>query len=122
MSFSLTIGQHAELEQSLQRLARVQVLDAVHEVVRREQHLPGDESCVPSSALIRANNRGWPTAAIACSVPMSVGRCVSPSAGMPAAIAPDITSTTCVPGRARGRDVGGELGERGVVELARLRA
>ena len=36
--------QHAEVEQPPQRLARVQVLRAVHEVVRREQHLAGDEA------------------------------------------------------------------------------
>ena len=35
--------QHAEVEQALQRLARVEVLTAVHEVVRREQHLAADD-------------------------------------------------------------------------------
>ncbi len=42
-------------------------------------------------------SRGWPTAAIACSVPTSVGRVVIPSAGSPAAIAPELTSTTSCP-------------------------
>ena len=69
---------------------------------------------------MRSSRRGWPTAAIACSVPMSVGRVVSPSAGMPAAIAPDSTSTTRWPSpRARG-EVAAQLDQRGVVELAAL--
>ena len=70
---------------------------------------------------MRSSRRGWPTAAIAWSVPMSVGRLVSPSAGMPAAIAPDITSTMRAR-RARGGEVVGELHERGLVELARRAA
>ena len=36
--------KHAELEQPLQRRAGVQVLAPMHEVVRRQQHLPGDNS------------------------------------------------------------------------------
>ena len=49
---------------------------------------------------------------------MSVGRRASPNAGIPAAIAPDITSTIWRPSAAR-RQIVGELDERGFVELAR---
>ena len=91
-------GEHAEIEQALQRLAGVEVLAAVHEVVRREQHLAADDVVAREKIVFsRSMRRGWPTAASACSVPTSVGGVVSPSAGIPAAIAPDSTSTTRCP-------------------------
>ena len=52
---------------------------------------------------------------------MSVGRVVRPNAGMPAAIAPDITNTTRRPAARARREVVGELHQRGLIELARGR-
>ena len=88
--------QHAEVEQALQRLAGVQVLRLrCTKSYGVSSTWPPTMSCVEKIAFRRSMRRGWPTAASACSVP-DVGRAgrSSPSAGMPAAIAPDSTSTT----------------------------
>ena len=93
----------AELEQPHQRLPGVQVLLAVDEVERRQQHLAADQA-VARRACRRSTrmSRLWPTAATACSVARSVGRgpC-KPRAGRPAAIAPDVTMTTRSPSAAQ---------------------
>ena len=66
-------GNDTEFEQARQRLARVEVLRALAEVVRREQYLPGDQVVRGEQGANRSISRGCPTAATACSVPMSRG-------------------------------------------------
>ena len=112
----------AEVEQPAQRLAGVQVLRRDAEVVRREQHLAGDEAVRrPRIAPSRSISRGWPTAATACSVPMSVGR-----VGEARARAGRRRSRPSTRARPRGRRRAPRrarahsFAQRGVVELARV--
>ena len=74
VSFSLTIGITPSSSSRRERLACVQVLRAVHEVVRRDA-APGRRRRRASARIApnRSISRGWPTAAIACSV-LDVGR------------------------------------------------
>ena len=70
----------AELDQPQQRLAGVQVLAAIDEVVRHEQHLRGDETDGGRATGCTCSiSRLCPAAEIACSVGMSVGRADSPA-------------------------------------------
>ena len=110
----------AELEQAQQRLAGVQVLAAVDEVVRHEQHLRGDQAVAGRAMRLYVPiSRLWPAAEIACSVGMSVGRAGSPSAATPAATAPDDTSTTSWPvGAQRGELIAQRVDDVGVDHAA----
>ena len=110
----------AELEQALHRLAGVEVLRPVAEVVRGEQHLArrrgrARRAVAPS----RSISRGWPTAARACSVPMSVraGRPARPPAG-PARSRRSDTSTTWWPAARAAASSPQSLTTRVVVEPA----
>ena len=77
VSFSLTIGSTPRSSRRCSVSRAWRYWTAVHEVVRREQHLAGDDVVrAEQIAFIRSSRRGWPTAAIACSVP-DVGRAAS---------------------------------------------
>ena len=67
---------------------------------------------------MRSISRGWPTAATACSVPMSVGRVVEPERGQPGRDRARAHQHDLVAGGARGGELAAELAQRGVVELA----
>ena len=81
----------AEVEQAGEGAAGVQVLAAVHEVERGEQHLPGDEAVAAEARRRRRASAGsgprprppagWPR--------RGAGSPPSPSAGRPAAMAPE---------------------------------
>ena len=78
----MTIGHAAQLEQAKQRLASVQVLAAIDEVVGDEQHLRGHQTVRAERARCTCSiRRLWPAAEIACSVGMSVGRADMPERG-----------------------------------------
>ena len=101
----------AELEQADERLAGVQVLAAVDEVVRAPG-APG-AATAPCSARERihvAIMRGWPSAASACRVGRSAGRWSRPSAATPADTAPELTTTTWWPCRAHVRHLLAQAG------------
>ena len=95
-------GHHAELEQARRVPAGVQVLAAVDEVERRQQHLPGHQPVAAArSIVVDADQPGladppprWPATS-----PDRPGRSPEhqPSAGCPAAMAPLVTITTWSP-------------------------
>ena len=54
-SFSFTIGHGAELEEARERLSGVEVLTALDEVVRHEQHLCGNQAVSGENVVVRAH-------------------------------------------------------------------
>ena len=66
-------------------------------------------------------SRGWPTAARACSVPMSGGRVLEPERRLAERDRAGRHEHDAVPGGARRRELGAELGDRVVVDRAAAR-
>ena len=89
---------HAQLEQPGQGLAGVEVLLPVDEVERGQQHLAGGQPVPLERVVETCISRCWPTADTAWSVARSVGRGWSGArADQPAAMAPELTTTTLWP-------------------------
>ena len=80
VSFSLTIGNDAELEQAVEGALRVAVVGAPCDVVGGEQHLPdGQPVAGEGRGVARRRAAPWPTLAAACWVARSRGRRLRPS-------------------------------------------
>ena len=112
--------EHAEVEQALQRLAGVQVLAAVHEVVRREQHLAADdvvrrEDRVQPLDEARLADRGERLQRADVGGPRR-----EPERGHAGRDRAGEHEHDAVPRGVRGREVAAQLQDRGVVEITAL--
>ena len=112
--------QHAEVEQPLQRLARVEILTAVHEVVWREQHLAthdvvrGEDRVQPlDEARLPDRGKGLQRADVG-------GTRGEPERGHARRDCTREHQHDAVAGGVRGREVATQLQDRGIVEVASL--
>ena len=109
---------HAELEQSPERLARVQVLRPLPEVVRRQQHLPGDEVVLAEDGADPLHETRLPDRSDRLQRP-DVGRaCRHPEWRQSRRDGTRAHQHDLVAVGARARDLATQLHERAVVELA----
>ena len=112
---------HAEVEQPAERGAGVEVLLADREVERGEQHLAADEAVGGEGALVDphepalAHRRGGLQRD---GVPRAVAVRVARAPGSPAAMAPEVTSTTRWPSARRAAASAQNLADGGLVDLA----